>query len=162
MNTTDTEKNQKLPKWIPILFFSILAFIIFGSVAFILMMTQPWQPKVLVLSTKIPSTTLTVELWERLEQSFPEDHWTALAILSEKGKREWHIIDEQYTTFQYVVLLLSDDGRYLRIEDGPSRNAETSIIAEYDFKTKTLRAGNADYLSKKEDCKVIAEKQVRD
>jgi hypothetical protein len=154
--------ENKRKKIIKILLYCFLAFIVFGIIAVILLVTQPWEPEVLVLSAKVPETTLTAELWKRDDWLNNGCPYVWLTIRDEKNKNEtYYFSGDTYFSFKNTVFLLSADGRYLRIEEGPAGRLETEVIAEYDFKTKTLNQGNNESISKREGCKVIAERKKK-
>ncbi|MFB3895261.1 MAG: hypothetical protein ACE14V_03055 [bacterium] len=148
---------KRSKKIIKILLYCFLAIIVLGFIGIILLVTQPWEKEELVLSAKIPETTLTAELWIKDDWLDYGYHYVWLIIRDEKDNRQtYHFHGDTYFSFEHTVFLLSPDGRYLRIEEGIARG-ETEVIGEFDIKTKTLKQGNNESISKREGCKVIAE-----
>ncbi len=113
----------------------------------------------------IPSSDMTVELWEESRWMYglvENENLTWFVVRSEVNQEKWFLIDE-YIKLTHVIVFISPDGTRVRIEDKRVGAPMPNIVnvAEYNFGTNAFRAVAEESVYGKEGWVVLQEKTIR-
>jgi len=128
-----------------------------------IILLQPWQRKIKVLTITIPKSNEIMELWEKPYIdffSFNLEYTTWLRIVFPNRNFKWNLIDKQYITFRKISVYLSTDNKLLRIESNGEQE-ESHMIAEYDLKKDIFIARSEKSVRNEANWNLLIEKVIR-
>ncbi|MBI5806319.1 hypothetical protein HZA73_09760 [candidate division TA06 bacterium] len=121
---------------------------------------QPWQKNVMVLSQPLLQNNQTIELWEKPYHNIFSMEYTTWFVFNNNGNRTWHLIDDKYISFGTVSLFVSNNNDTIRVE---TTGAATPLhlIAQYSLSDKNFVARSEETVSNKAGWKLLRSLKIR-